>query len=67
MLIWRFLTYYFVLFYGLVDYIIFDRMTSKFLKQQQLIESQKLIAENENENIEESEILENNSIDEIKQ
>ena len=67
MLIWRFLTYYFVLFYGLVDYIIFDRTTSKFLKQQQLIDNQKLLAETENENIEESEIVENNSIDEIKQ
>ena len=32
MLLWRFLTYYFVLIYGLIDYIIFDTTMTKELK-----------------------------------
>ncbi len=36
MLIWRLLTYYFILFYGLVDYILFDRAMSKEMKKNEL-------------------------------
>ena len=43
MLIWRLLTYYFVLFYGLVDYIIFDRRISKEMSKNELTLSQKEI------------------------
>lgn len=44
MLLWRFLTYYFVLLYGLVDYIIFDRGMTKELKLKE-----KALKENNND------------------
>ena len=56
MLLWRFLTYYFVLLYGLFDYIMFDRRLSKSMKQE-------LISETSNENTEE-EIIEDSNIEE---
>ena len=43
MLIWRLLTYYFVLSYGLVDYILFDRGLSKDLKKNELTLKEKEI------------------------
>lgn len=43
MLVWRLLTYYFVLFHGLIDYIIFDRRISNEMKKNELTLSEKEI------------------------
>jgi uncharacterized membrane protein YbhN (UPF0104 family) len=51
MLIWRLLTYYFVLGYGLVDYILFDRGLSKDLKKNELTLKEKEIILEIGENV----------------
>lgn len=54
MLIWRLLTYYFVLIYGLFDYIMFDRRLSKSMKLEQLEIAKATIDDNKEELLEEN-------------
>ena len=47
MLIWRLMTYYFILLYGLVDYILFDRRMSKEMKNELTISKKQIILDKE--------------------
>ncbi|MBQ7642151.1 MAG: flippase-like domain-containing protein [Acholeplasmatales bacterium] len=66
MLIWRLLTYYFVLGYGLVDYIVFDRSISKDMKKNELTLSEKEIILETDESINNDSSKESNENKEVK-